>query len=178
MEGLGGPPSDWPFVTSAACRPRSGPGLARRRARVRGYSCRWLGTRPSITGQTRRSPDAAAACRTPPGNDPAGAGPGSLAGGQRPQCLERVTRRQPGKPEPACLGLGISSTWIARGMDLAAGRPRDLAERAPTPECRMAVACHMPIRCRGKPGRAPEGEYQARKPAAFQAARFRYGRWL
>ena len=98
---------------------------------------------------THTGPDSAIrgsgpACRSPSGW-PGGAGARICPQGSRPWGIPRVTRHQPNRPDPAGLYSGIQDRLpFRRGLGWQAPLS---SSRAPSPRCKVAVACHVPIRC-------------------------------
>lgn len=144
MEGLRAPPSDRPFVTPAACRPRSWLGLGAPGA-GEGLLLQAAQATTTDTGNSGGSRAGRTACRSPCSCiGTAGAGPGSHPRSQAP-------RQENGFRAPAAPARSRRS-WSRRHLHLdryrhGSGRQAPTStSRAQGPWRGLAVTCHVPIR--------------------------------
>ena len=134
-------------MTPAARRPRSCLELDGSGA-VRGCSCGWQRPRPPIPARTRISRGFGPACRPTcrrqrrrsPDLEPGITSLGNISGSPAPAATAI--------PDPARLNKGIPCQAGGRHGPGQAGP----ASRAPRPRCKVAVACHVPIRATSRLG--------------------------
>ena len=125
MEGLEGPPSDWPFVTPAARRPRSGTELGGS-GRGEGLLLRVAQATTTDTGTNCGFRGCAPACRLQAGDGAAGARTRISSQGSTP-LVYGTGNPAPATPARSCLSApGHPSAQSRTGIDLASSRSRDL----------------------------------------------------